>query len=395
MSQQVIICVDDEAIVLEALREQLQQEFGDGLLVEIAESGEEALEVYDELLEEGMEIPVIIADFIMPGMKGDDLLEQMHLKSSESKKIMLTGQASLEGVSNAVNKAELYRYISKPWDKSDLILTIKEAIKSFNQAETIRKQNTELRELNIGLESKVAERTKQLEELNATKDKFFSIIAHDLKNPFNTLMGFSELLLEHMDMYSPQQIRDYIGIIFETSQISYNLLENLLDWSRSQTGKLKMDPKVIDLTKMVHTNFQLLENSANNKSVILRSNLQEGISVFADTNMIDTIFRNLISNAIKFTKEGGTITIDSEEEGSMLKLCVADTGIGIKSESINQLFKIGQDVSTKGTANESGTGLGLILCKEFIERNGGEIWVESEVGKGSQFYFTVPLKADK
>jgi two-component system, sensor histidine kinase and response regulator len=395
MSQQVIICVDDEAIVLEALREQLQQEFGDGLLVEIAESGEEALEVYDELLEEGMEIPVIIADFIMPGMKGDDLLEQMHLKSSESKKIMLTGQASLEGVSNAVNKAELYRYISKPWDKSDLILTIKEAIKSFNQGETIRKQNTELRELNIGLESKVAERTKQLEELNATKDKFFSIIAHDLKNPFNTLMGFSELLLEHMDMYSPQQIRDYIGIIFETSQISYNLLENLLDWSRSQTGKLKMDPKVIDLTKMVYTNFQLLENSANNKSVILRSNLQEGISVFADTNMIDTIFRNLISNAIKFTNEGGTITIDSEEEGSMLKLCVADTGIGIKSESINQLFKIGQDVSTKGTANESGTGLGLILCKEFVERNGGEIWVESEVGKGSQFYFTVPLKADK
>lgn len=395
MSQQVILCVDDEVIVLEALREQLQQEFGDELLIEIAESGEEALEVYDELLEEGMSIPVVIADFIMPGMKGDDLLAQMHQKSPESKKIMLTGQASLEGVSNAVNKADLYRFISKPWDKSDLILTIKEAIKGFNQGETIRKQNAELKELNVGLEAKVAERTQQLQELNATKDKFFSIIAHDLKNPFNTLMGFSELLLDHIDMYNLEQIKEYVGIIFDTSRTSYNLLENLLNWSRSQTGRLKMDPKEIDVAKMVSTNIKLLENPANNKNITLQSNIQEGTTAFADSNMIDTVFRNLISNSIKFTEAEGIIKIDTKKDADMLQICIADTGIGIKEESIGKLFSIDQNISTKGTANETGTGLGLILCKEFIERNGGKIWVESEEKVGSQFYFTLPLKVNE
>lgn len=391
MSQQVIICVDDEVIVLDALREQLQQEFGDEVLIEIAESGEEALEVYDELLEEGMEIPVIIADFIMPGMKGDDLLSQMHKKSPESKKIMLTGQASLEGVSNAVNNADLYRYISKPWDKADLILTIKEAIKGYNQGETIRKQNKELKELNIGLEAKVEERTIKLKELNATKDKFFSIIAHDLKNPFNTLMGFSELLLENMDMYNLEQIREYIAIIFETSRTSYSLLENLLDWSRSQTGRIKMEPKEIDISSLVALNIRLLESPARKKSILLQSNIEEKTFAFADKNMIETIVRNLISNAIKFTGEGGNITVEAERNGNVLQVCIVDTGIGIRSESIDKLFRIDQNISTKGTANESGTGLGLILCKEFIERNGGEIWVESEEGKGSQFYFTLPM----
>lgn len=391
MSQQVIICVDDEVIVLDALREQLQQEFGDEVLVEIAESGEEALEVYDELLEEGMEIPVIIADFIMPGMKGDDFLSQMHQKSPQTKKIMLTGQASLEGVSNAVNHADLYRFISKPWDKADLILTIKEAIKGYNQGETIRKQNIELKELNSGLEVKVEERTLKLKELNATKDKFFSIIAHDLKNPFNTLIGFSELLLDNIDMYNAEQIKEYISIIFETSRTSYSLLENLLDWSRSQTGRLKMEPKEVEMSSLVELNIRLLESPAEKKNIRLQNNIDNKCKVYADKNMIETIVRNLISNAIKFTREGGYITVNAERKAAVLEVCIADTGIGICSDNINKLFKIDQDFSTKGTSNESGTGLGLILCKEFIGQNGGEIWVESQEGKGTQFYFTLPL----
>lgn len=395
MSQQVIICVDDEIIVLDSLREQLQQELGDELLIEVAESGEEALEVCDELIEDGMEIPVVIADFIMPGMKGDDLLEQMHRKIPDAKKIMLTGQASLEGVSNAVNKASLYRYISKPWDKADLILTIKEAIKGFNQGETISKQNKELLELNAGLEAKVEERTKQLEELNATKDKFFSIIAHDLKNPFNTLMGFSELLLENMEMYNEKQLQEYIGIIFETARTSYNLLENLLNWSRSQTGNLKMNRIQIDLNDIVTTNISLLENNAAKKQILLQSNLDENITAYADKNMIDTIIRNLITNAIKYTSEDGIITVNAEVSDSFVLVCIADTGVGIKPEALKNLFRIDQNNSTKGTANETGTGLGLILCKEFIEKNKGKIWAESEAGKGSRFFFTIPMAEDE
>jgi two-component system sensor histidine kinase/response regulator len=392
MNKQVIICVDDEIIVLDALKEQLQNEFRDDLLIEVAESGDEALEIFDELIEDGYEVPVILADFIMPQMKGDDLLATIHEKDSNTKKIMLTGQATIEGVGNAVNKANLYRYISKPWDKADLILTIQEAIKSFNQTKTIVNQNQELKELNVGLEKKVEERTLELEELNRTKDKFFSIIAHDLKNPFNSLLGFSELLLENMHMFSPEQIEEYISIIFETSRSSYSLLENLLDWSRTQTGSIKINKQQIDIHRLASDNVKLLESPALKKKITLKNEVYPGTIAFADLNMINTVVRNLLSNAVKYTHTGGTILIDCEMQGEMLKVFVQDSGVGIKEENLGKIFRIDENVSTKGTANETGTGLGLILCKEFVEKNGGDIWVESSDGEGTTFYFTLPLK---
>jgi signal transduction histidine kinase len=391
MSKQVIICVDDEVIILDALREQLQKEFSEDILIEIAESGDEALEIFDELIEEGYDIPVVVADFIMPQMKGDELLAAIHEKDPETKKIMLTGQATIEGVGNAVNKANLYRYISKPWDKADLILTIREAMKSFTQAKTIYKQNEELKALNSGLELKVEERTKELKELNQTKDKFFSIIAHDLKNPFNTLLGFSELLLENMPMYTMEQIEEYISIIFETSRSSYALLENLLDWSRSQTGKIRIKKEVIDFYSMAQENLILLENPALKKEITICNNILPGTFAFADTNMINTVVRNLFSNAIKYSSKGGVITIDCEKLGDRLKVSITDTGVGIKPEVIDNLFRIDVNVSTKGTDNEKGTGLGLLLCKEFVEKNEGRISVRSTLGEGSTFYFTIPI----
>lgn len=391
MNKQVIICVDDEVIVLDALREQLLKEFKDDLLIEIAESGEEALEVYDELIEDGYEVPLVIADFIMPQMKGDDLLASIHAKSSETKKIMLTGQATIEGVGNAVNKANLYRYISKPWDKSDLILTIREALKSYNQSHTIIQQNIDLKDLNANLEKKVEERTYELEELNRTKDKFFSIIAHDLKNPFNSLLGFSELLLDSFSDFPPEKIEEYIKIIFETAHSSYALLENLLEWSRSQTGGIQITPQKIDISVLVEKNFDLLEIHAHKKGIKLINDVDPATTCYADYNMINTVMRNLISNAIKYTSGGGKVSIDCEQAGNNIKILVADTGIGIKNIVLDKLFRIDQNVSTKGTDSESGTGLGLILCKEFIEKNGGEIGVNSQVGEGSTFYFTLPV----
>ncbi len=393
MNKQVIICVDDELIVLDALREQLQKEFKDELLIEVAESGDEALEIFDEYLADGYEIPLVVADFIMPHMKGDDLLAAIHIKDPGTKKIMLTGQATIEGVGNAVNKANLYRYISKPWDKADLFLTIREAIKSYNQAKTIVAQNAELKELNAGLEEKVAVRTQELAELNRTKDKFFSIIAHDLKNPFNTLLGFSELLLENMSMFSAAQIEEYISIIFETSRSSYSLLENLLDWSRSQTGRIQILPQEIDLHRLASDNLRLLESLAFKKDIVLHNDVYPGTKAWGDFNMVNTVVRNLLSNAVKYTSQGGKIIVDCEfvEEG--IKMGISDTGIGIKPENAAKLFRIDQNYSTKGTADETGTGLGLILCKEFIEKNLGSIGVTSEFGKGSNFYFTLPLSA--
>lgn len=391
MNKQIIICVDDEIIVLDALREQLQNEFREDLLIEIAESGEEALEIFDEFIEEGYDIPLVIADFIMPQMKGDDLLARIHEKSPETRKVMLTGQATIEGVSNAVNKANLYRYISKPWDKSDLVLTINEAIKSYNQSNTIIKQNKALKDLNANLEVKVAQRTKELEEINRTKDKFFSIIAHDLKNPFNSLLGFSELLLENMKDFSLEKIEEYISIIFDTSQSSYALLENLLDWSRSQTGGLIIEKTKLDIHKIASDNIILLESHAVKKGIQFYNDVYPGTTCFADFNMTNTVLRNILSNAVKYTHEEGKITIDCKQIGNTVKVSVCDNGVGISERVIDHLFRIDQNVSTRGTANETGTGLGLILCKEFVEKNGGEISVESELGEGTTFYFTLPI----
>jgi two-component system, sensor histidine kinase and response regulator len=392
MSNKVILCIDDESIVLDALKEQIQQGFKGDYTVETAESGDEALEIIEDLLTEVVEIQIVIADFIMPGMKGDAVLTKIHEIIPAAKTLLLTGQASIEGVSNAVNNANLYRFISKPWEKDDLILTLKEAVKSYDQDKTIVKQNEELLELNANLEKKVEERTKQLNELNATKDKFFSIIAHDLKNPFNTLIGFTELLLENLRDYSYEKLHEFIGILHDTSKQSYALLENLLEWSRSQTGRIQIKKEDIKIYSLIEENINLLLNQAAKKKIQLINHVEFNGTVFADLNMSRTVIRNLISNAIKYTKEQGTITCQASLKEDFLEISIHDTGIGIKPDNLDKLFRIDLNYSTRGTADEGGTGLGLILCKEFINKNGGEIWAESVYGQGSTFKFTLPLK---
>jgi two-component system sensor histidine kinase/response regulator len=377
MAEKVILCIDDESIVLDSLK---------------AESGDEALEILDELIGEGKEIQIVIADFIMPGMKGDALLSKIHGQKPAAKKILLTGQASIEGVSNAVNNANLYRFISKPWEKDDLILTLREAVKSFEQDETILRQNEELLELNASLEKKVEERTLQLKDMNATKDKFFSIIAHDLKNPFNTLMGFTELLLDNLDDYTQDKLREFIGILHETSKQSYALLENLLEWSRSQTGRIQLNKENLNIYEIAEDNISLLLNQAAKKRIKLENEIDLSVVVFADANMIRTVIRNLISNAIKYTRENGSITISSRKNNNKHEISVKDTGLGIKPENKEKLFRIDLNYTTRGTADEGGTGLGLILCREFINKNGGDIWVESVYGEGSTFSFSLPLE---
>jgi two-component system sensor histidine kinase/response regulator len=387
----VILCIDDEVIVLDSLKEQLQNEYNN-YMIEGAESGEEAMEIINELLEDKIELPVVIADYIMPVMKGDKLLEKIHNLIPETKNILLTGQANVEGVSNAVNKANLYRFIEKPWEKEDLILTVKEALRSYNQEKTILKQNVELIELNTNLEKKVELRTKELKELNATKDKFFSIIAHDLKNPFNTLMGFSELLATNINSYKRNKIEEFINIIFQTSKNTFLLLENLLEWARSQTGSLELAPSVVDIYELVDENIDLVYNNATSKKLELINNIPRNAEVFADPNMIHTVIRNLLSNAIKYTKTGGKIEISSKTKNSYIEITVSDSGIGIKPENLKKLFRIDENFTTKGTADETGTGLGLILCKEFVQKNGGEIWVKSTYGKGSEFTIKLRIK---
>lgn len=391
MEKQVILCVDDEEIILEALQEQLDSYFGEDYIVETADSGEDALEFFQEMITQGLQIPVIISDYIMPGMKGDELLKKLHILSPDSLKILLTGQASIEGISNAINNAQLYRYIAKPWDKDDLVLTVKEAIKSFLQNIKIEKQNKELLILNASLEKKVIQRTKELSVANASKDKFFSIIAHDLKSPFNALMGLSEIMIDNWEDMADHDKIDFVKNINTSSRNTFNLLQNLLEWSRSQTGKITVNPAKFSPYQVIHENVNILYQHADNKGIILKISIPQEYRCFADTNMISTVFRNLISNSIKFTNKEGTINISVLQKNELLQFCIADNGIGMSEKTLDNLFKITEKVQRAGTANETGTGLGLILCKEFIEKNGGTIFVESKPKVGSKFYFTIPV----
>jgi two-component system, sensor histidine kinase and response regulator len=239
-------------------------------------------------------------------------------------------------------------------------------------------------------DDKIKEYTLQLKDLNATKDKLFSIIAHDLKNPFVTMIGLSEMLILDIENANINDVKKIVSVINSSAKDAHKLLENLLEWSRAQTGNLKFQPAIIDIKVLLIEVVSLLKAFANNKKIKIKFDLEKSYFVFADKNMISTVLRNLITNAVKFTKESGTVGISCREIDNQCEIVVSDNGIGIDESAIKMLFEINHANSTNGTAGESGTGLGLILCKEFIEINKGEIFVRSKPGVGSDFIFTLP-----
>jgi PAS domain S-box-containing protein len=231
----------------------------------------------------------------------------------------------------------------------------------------------------------------ELKDLNASKDKFFSIVAHDLKNPFQGLLGFSDFLHSDYDNLSEKEKKEYIGYIRATSKNAYNLLDNLLQWSRLQTGRIEVLPVKLNLYKELNSVVDLLASNAIRKKISLLNYVETKIYITADSNMLNSILQNLISNALKFTRQSGEVRVESELSDGYVIVKIIDNGVGINESSMNKLFKIDQHISGIGTMNETGTGLGLLLCKEMIELNGGNISVESETGKGSKFSFTLPL----
>ncbi|MBN2662324.1 MAG: HAMP domain-containing histidine kinase [Bacteroidales bacterium] len=225
----------------------------------------------------------------------------------------------------------------------------------------------------------------------STKNRFFNIIAHDLRSPFNALLGFSELLYLNYDSFTGDKIQMMTKAMYDTSKSAFKLVENLLTWSRSQSGKLKFEPTFCSLNTIIDNPISGVDLMAKNKNINIKKTITENVNVCVDKNLIYTVLRNLISNAVKFTKPNGEIKIDTKIIDEFVEISVSDTGVGIEKSRVGDLFKIDAANSTEGTENEAGTGLGLILCKEFIEKHGGEIWVESELNKGSTFYFTIPL----
>jgi len=246
----------------------------------------------------------------------------------------------------------------------------------------------------INAEKALKESEEKLRILNADKDRFFTILAHDLKNPFNSLLGFSDLLIKNFRKYDIDKIEHHLNIIHQTTNKTYNLLEDLLLWTKAQSGKLNIELQKIDFNEICQEINKNFLNQADIKQITINYIETEKIFLFADLNMLKTILRNLISNSIKFTNNNGQINIYTEKNDTNVIITISDNGVGIDMNNQEKIWDFTKSISTNGTADEKGTGFGLLLCKEFVEKHGGKIWVESESDKGSDFKFTLPLYND-
>ena len=311
---------------------------------------------------------LILLDIMMPEMSGFDVCNA--LKNDDATKdlpiIFISAQNDIDSIVKGF-KLGAVDYITKPFNSSELLARVKTHLELKHAREA-------------------------LQELNATKDKFFSIIAHDLRNPFNSIIGFSSLLLSNYDLYDKERVIKFIQRIHNSGESIFKLLENLLQWSRIQTNRMEFTPETINLKQLVDATLSVVTNNAEAKQINLTNLILEDIMIVVDSNMISTVIRNLVSNAIKFTHENGQITISSKLLNDHVEVTISDTGVGMPDDDLKKLFRIDTQFTVPGTANEKGSGLGLILCKEFIEKNNGIIWAESSLGKGSDFKFTLPLK---
>ncbi len=261
-------------------------------------------------------------------------------------------------------------------------------LRDMNLAEEqLAAQNHEI----IRQKEELEKQKRELIELNATKDKFFSIIAHDLRSPIATLISLSEMLRTDIDLLTVNETHEILASLHDLSKNHLKLLDNLLQWARMQTGRMDPTPEKFNLNAIIEEVIGFYQVTAFEKQVNLVNAGIGEISVFADKNMIRTVLRNLVSNALKYTAMEGVVVVGFKSLPERVEVYVRDNGLGIPAEMVDKLFDLDKNFSTVGTANEKGTGLGLILCKEFIEKNGGSIYVKSERGFGSTFRFTLPL----
>ena len=258
-------------------------------------------------------------------------------------------------------------------------------IRNTDEAVMILRDITFQKEIEIQLEKLTAE----LMQSNITKDKFFSIISHDLRTPLNGILNYAEILSTEASVLTKEETKEFSDYILEIARSTIGLLNNLLEWSRLQSGKISFDPRMVGVEPLINKAIHLTHSLAFHKQIKVVHNLPENLNMYIDENMISSVFLNLIGNAIKFTRAGGQITITAEEEIDKVKFSVSDTGIGISHENVCKLFASGTSFTTLGTEKEKGTGLGLMLCKEFVKKHDGKIWVESLLGNGTTFYFTL------
>jgi signal transduction histidine kinase len=426
VNKPTIICVDDERNILLMLRNQLMHFFSD-CKIEIAESGDEALEVIEEILSNGGDVALVIADQIMPKMKGDEFLIELHNRHPEILKVMLTGQANVEDIGNVVNKGNLYRFISKPWNETDLRLTVVEALRRYEQEKQLVKHqlaleqtNLELIELNANLESANVE----LKRVSKLKDEFLAMMSHELRTPFNSILGVSECLLDEIyGQINPRQ-KEAITIIESSSNHLLKLINDILDISKLTTGLVKLDIASVAIADLCSSSLDLVKERAFKKKIQITINVSPDIEFFeADPLRMRQVLVNLLNNAIKFTPTGGKVSLDVKIDlppsklatssnvtktavsvdqvadnqealniNSWIYFAITDTGLGIAPSDQNRLFQPFLQIDSGLNRNYEGIGTGLAIVKQIVELHNGYIDLSSQLGQGSCFTVSIPLR---
>lgn len=374
--QSLILIVDDITENLQILGNLLRE---NNYRTAIAKSGFEALDFVLKRIPD-----LILLDINMPVIDGYEVCAR--LKSDEKTKdipvIFISALSDTEDILKGFVAGGV-DFITKPFQREEVLARVKTHLTIKYLQEDLKKQNLALRESE-----------RKLIQANATKDKLFSIIAHDLRGPIGTIVSFLEILVDQTDSYTEEDMKTFLLEMKSSSETTYNLLDNLLNWALSQKGAIDYQPENLVINDIVNENIELLSANAKKKSIKLFSDISDTAIAFFDKNMITTVLRNLISNALKFTQMGGEVKISAFDKVNFIEIAVSDNGTGITEENLKKLFHTESNFTTIGTSSEKGTGLGLILCREFIEKHGGTIWVKTEVGKGSKFIFTLPKQRD-
>ncbi len=368
----LILIVDDIPKNLQVLSSILNLE---GYQIAFAANGKESLAVLETTTPD-----LILLDIMMPELDGFEVCKI--IKADERLKdipiIFITGKAEQEDIVKGLMLGAV-DYITKPFNGAELISRVKTHVELKKSRDKILKYTEELEQ-----------NREELKLLNASKDKFFSIISHDLRSPFTGFLGLSQLLIDEQNNLKKPDLEQIAMSMNKAAKKLFNFLENLLDWSRSQMGGMQFDPIKIDIKDAVNRCFMVLKETANEKQIQLIELIETGNIVISDNNALNTILRNLISNAIKFTNKNGKIFIgigsSSDDE---ITIYVKDTGVGINPDNQEKIFRLDSKVSTHGTNNEQGSGLGLLLVKEFVEKSNGRLWIESELEVGTTVFFTL------
>ncbi len=406
MRKPVVLCIDDDSTVLDSLKIELKKFFEPDCSIEIVNNGEDALELLQELIQEQLEVAVVISDYIMPGMKGDEVLKKTHQLSPNTFNILLTGQAEFKAVTHAVNTARLYQFISKPWNSEHLRGTVLSALNCFNADKEISDKNNALQESNRLLKINIEERIKveaalqeakeKAEAANRAKSQFLANMSHELRTPLNAILGFSQLLQRDVNLTQPH--KDILSIINRNGTHLLDLINDVLTVAKIEAGGIKLHSTNIDLYSLLNSLQQFLLLGAESKGLYLEFLLEPNVPqrIKIDAKKLRQVLLNLIGNSIKFTTEGHVrlhVYLEREIPESdqfTLNFSVQDTGPGIPYELQDSLFKaftqveIGEKLQGAG-----GTGLGLSISREFVRLMGGDVALSSKPGVGTTVSFSI------